>query len=128
MKFHHIGIVCDNIEDQISRIKRVHQVNHQTPIVFDELQQAHLCMLTIEDGTHLELISGEMVAKLLEKGIQYGHVCYEVADLDQTLEQMKANGGLIVSYPKAAKLFDGRRVAFVYLSYGLVELLESQDE
>ena len=36
-------------------------------------------------------------------------------------------GGVLVSEPKPAVLFGGRRVAFLYTRIGLIELLEEND-
>ena len=94
-------------------------------MIYDELQEAHLCLLTIEDNTRIELISGKQVEQAIKKGIQYCHMCYEVDDIEQTISNFTNKGAILISPPKPAKLFKNRKVAFVYLSYGLVEFLET---
>ncbi len=124
MKLHHIGIACKNIEEQKEKLMTYHDIKETSEIVFDEEQESQLCLLTLEDGSRLELISGKPVEKFVEKGISYCHVCYEVSDLNKKMIEFQNEGGIIVSHPKPAKLFNMRQVAFIYLSYGLIELLE----
>ncbi len=126
MKFHHIGIACKNIQLELQRLKRLHRVLFVSETVFDELQQAELCMVEVEDGLRLELIAGPVVESYLQKKMSYYHVCYETGDLVGRLQEMTAAGAMLVSAPKPARLFAGRRVAFLLASYGLIELLEEK--
>lgn len=124
MKLHHIGIICKDINFELEEIRKIHRVNHATPVIYDEHQDAQVCLVNVDDNISLELVSGTKVNGLLEKGIRYAHVCYEVADLDKTIKEFKTKEVVIVSPPKPARLFGMRRVAFVYVAYGLIELIE----
>ena len=73
MKLHHVGVCSKNIEKSIKDIKKIHNIVEQTDIIFDPLQNAELCMITIEDGTKIELISGKVVENLIRKKIDYYH-------------------------------------------------------
>ncbi|MBP9853333.1 MAG: VOC family protein [Candidatus Omnitrophica bacterium] len=128
MKFHHIGIICKDIDAELRALRKIHLVNHESAVIYDELQDANLCIINVDDGTNLELISGPKVNGLLDKGIRYAHVCYEVHDLNQAIEELRTKGAVLVSAPKPAKLFNLRRVAFLYVSYGLIELIEENNE
>ena len=128
MKLHHIGIVCKDIQKEKERLKNFHQINHETEIVHDELQNADLCMLNVDDNVNLELIAGPVVEKFIAKGIQYAHLCWEVDDIEQAIAQNKEKGALLVSEPKPAVLFDMKKVAFMYFPYGLVELIEVKNK
>ena len=119
MKFHHIGICCKNIEKKINSIEK-------TEIIYDPLQDANLCMLTLEDGTNLELVSGKVVEIFLKKKIDYYHICYEVANIEEELEKICSNGGVQISEVKPAILFNNRRVVFLKVDYGIIELLEEK--
>jgi methylmalonyl-CoA/ethylmalonyl-CoA epimerase len=74
MKFHHIGIACRNIEEELKGISEIHDVFHVGPVVYDSEQKASLCMLQTSEGIQLELIAGEQVAGILKKGISYYHL------------------------------------------------------
>ena len=97
MKFHHIGICCKNIEKKINSIEKIHKIIEKTEIIYDPLQDANLCMLTLEDGTKLELVSGKVVEIFLKKKIDYYHICYEVANIEEELENICSNSGVQIS-------------------------------
>ena len=125
MKQHHLGIACENIEETLQKIEKLHDVVEKSALVFDDKQQAHVQLVTLADGTKLELISGKVVSGLVAKKIGLYHVCYEIDDMQVELEKAKASGASIVSMPKPSALFDERRVAFLMFPYGLVEFLET---
>lgn len=124
MKIHHIGIACSDIEEALADFEKYHPIIKRSEVVYDELQKAKLCMVYSDMGLAVEFIAGEQVARLLKKGISYYHLCYEVDNLDDTLTDYVGKGAMMISEPKSAVLFGGRRVAFLYLPYGLVEFLE----
>lgn len=61
MKLHHIGIATDKIEKTKEYCKEIYEIKEETDIIFDPNQNARLCMLTMQDGTMIELIDGERV-------------------------------------------------------------------
>jgi methylmalonyl-CoA/ethylmalonyl-CoA epimerase len=126
MKFHHIGVVCKNIDDEILNISRIHEVVKKSPVVFDPEQNAELVLLTLSDGTNIELVSGKQVEILLKKNITYYHLCFEVDDLHSEIERLINENALLISPPKPAVLFNNREVAFLNVSYGIIELLSSK--
>ena len=105
-------------------IKKLHDVVDDSDIVFDELQNASLCLLTLQDGTRLEIVAGPAVESYCKKNMTYYHICYEVDDLKRSIDDFVANGAMLVSSPKPAKLFNMKKVAFLYTTYGIIELLE----
>lgn len=125
MKFHHIGIACKSITQEIEVIKRIHDVVDISPIVYDPEQKAEVCVIKLEEGTSIELISGEQVENLIRRRITYYHLCFETDDIDMEIIRLQGLGGLLVSEPKPAILFHNKRIAFLQVSYGLVELVES---
>jgi len=125
MKFHHVGIACEDINEQIEHIKNMHRNVQVSEVVFDKEQNAHLCMITLDDGNKLELIAGKVVENLIKKRISYYHVCYEVSNIEQEIARLTQLGGILVSEIKPAILFNYKPVAFMQVSYGLIELLQS---
>lgn len=124
MRFHHIGIACRDIQDGIESIRKIHEVVDIGSILFDKEQNAHICLIKTAEGVTLELISGEPVEKLVKKGITYYHVCYETTDIDREIIRLQDSGAILVSEPKPAILFGLNKAAFLYVSYGLIELIE----
>lgn len=124
MKFHHVGVACNNIKEEIESICKIHEVTDVSPIVYDTEQKAELCILHTAEGVAIELISGEQVANLLKKRITYYHLCYETDDIDAEIDRLRDLGSFLVSEPKEAILFENRKVAFLQVSYGLIELVQ----
>ncbi len=74
----------------------------------------------------LELISGRQVETLLRKNITYYHLCFEVDDIHNEVDKLVNEGAFLISAPKPAVLFNNRDVAFLNVSYGMIELLNSK--
>lgn len=125
MKQHHLGIACSDIDETRASIEKLHDVVDKTEVIFDPQQQVHVQLLTLADGTSLELVSGRVVLGLLQKKVNLYHICFEVDDINVAMEHAIENGAALVSTPKASALFESRKVCFLMYPYGLVELLES---
>jgi methylmalonyl-CoA/ethylmalonyl-CoA epimerase len=126
MRFHHIGIACADINEEIANVSKIHDVVEVSKTVFDEKQNAQLVMLTLSDGTNIELISGKQVESLVKKNINYYHICFEVDDINEEIERLTAENAFLISAPKPAILFNNREVAFLKVSYGIIELLSTR--
>lgn len=127
MKLHHIGIATDNIEETVDFFNRMNIVRKQTKKIYDELQDAWLCMLYLEGLGNIELIEGNAVKGYLKRHINLYHTCYEVENIQKEMEKWINNGAVLVSDEKPAKLFNNRKVAFLITPMGLMELLESRE-
>ncbi len=126
MRFHHIGIACRNINDEIAKIAKIHLIQKQSQIVFDKKQHAKVCMLIIAGGLKIELVSGKQVETIIKNRQSYYHLCYLVDDINQEIERLEKAGAFLLSPPNPAILFDNRDVAFLNVSYGIIELLSSK--
>lgn len=124
MKVHHIGIAVKNIEKELQNYRNILDVESAGEIMYDPIQQARLCMLTLTGGTRFELVEGAPVEKYLKKGVQMYHVCYETADIEQEIARLEQKHSVVVSQPSPAVLFNNRKVAFLYTAVGLIELVE----
>lgn len=126
LKIHHVGIVCKNIEKAIRDYCKLYNVLEISEIVYDDLQNARLCMLKTDTGLDVEFISGEQVANLLKAKRTYYHICYSVENLEVAIKHFEKNGSLMISEPKPAKLWGGERVTFLMTKTGLIELVEEK--
>ena len=127
MVLHHVGIAVKDIENTINRIRDILPITSIGKRIYDSNQDAELCMVTLPDGSRLELVCGNAVSKIVRQGINQYHICYEVDSVDAEIRRMAQLGGVtLVSEPKEAALFDNRRVEFVRTRVGLIELLEKQ--
>ncbi len=125
MKLHHIGYACENINKALNLVKKLYPVKTVSEIIYDSLQKATLCLITLEDGHAIELVSGEPVKHLLSIGINLYHTCYEVNDLNLAIKHFKEQGGTQIGEIYPAKLFNERNVVFIQTDIGLIELLEN---
>ena len=124
MKFHHIGIATEDIDKMISKLKEFFEIKEISDIVYDKNQDANLCMITLEDGIKIELISGNVVSNIVKKRQYLYHTCYSVKDLDATIKTLVDDGALLVRESKEAILFNNKKVAFLMWNLGFIELLE----
>jgi methylmalonyl-CoA/ethylmalonyl-CoA epimerase len=121
VKFHHIGIATQNIDKTLDWLCGQFNVISISNKVYDNNQDA--CLQMIETvGVNIELVSGNMVKRFIEKNITYYHVCYEVDDLEESIKTFEKS--IVISKPVKAILFDNRRVVFLMTPIGIVELLE----
>lgn len=93
MKFHHIGIACEDIHNMIDFMKQHFELAEISEIVFDRNQDARLCMLELSDGIKIELVTGNMVQAMLRKKKYLYHICYEVADIEAKANELCNSGG-----------------------------------
>lgn len=127
LKFLHLGIACRDIAPCKDFIKSVMDVVSESKTVFDENQNASVCVLTLQGGIQLELVSGPIVANLVKKGITYYHTCYGVPDIKKAVSFLKReHKAAVISEIKPGKLFNGRRAVFLYTQIGVIELLENK--
>ena len=125
--FRHLGIACSDITECKNFVKSILPVTAESEIIFDEKQNASLCLLTLDNGFNIELISGPMVANLVKKGVAYYHICYGVSNIDEALLRLKKGHKVtVISEIKPSQLFAGARVVFVYTPIGIIELLEEK--
>jgi methylmalonyl-CoA/ethylmalonyl-CoA epimerase len=123
VKFHHIGIATQNIDKTLDWICSQFNVITVSDKVYDNNQDAYLQMIETID-VRIELVSGNVVEKFIEKNITYYHVCYEVENLEESIQTFEKS--IIISKPAEAVLFNNRRVAFLMTPIGIVELLEKE--
>lgn len=124
MVFHHIGIAAENMDEMIGFMKNRFYVENIDKPVYDENQDADVCMITLDDGTNIELIAGAQVKDMVRKCRYLYHTCYVTDNMEETMQELIADGYKIVREPAAAVLFGGSRVAFMSGNLGIIELLE----
>jgi methylmalonyl-CoA/ethylmalonyl-CoA epimerase len=134
MRFHHVGIVVSDIEEQVKAFQTSLGAEWDGRIFHDPNQKVRVAFVVTSPGdVQIELIepagSDSPVSHFLqEKGGGMHHVCYSVADLAQALRDFKSRGALIVKRAKPAVAFGGRMIAWVLTREKLlVEFLESPD-
>ena len=131
MKLHHVGMVVKSIAGSGPDLARAVCVQAQGPVCHDPAQQVSVQFFAgAQDHVSIELIepagAGSPVLKFLQNGGGLAHLCYEVPDITEALDEALANGAVLVSGPSPAAAFQGRSIAFLYFrGAGLIEFLES---
>ncbi|MCH7752528.1 MAG: VOC family protein [Planctomycetes bacterium] len=131
-KIDHIGIAVPDIERALSQYADMFGYRLLRGPYDDPQQQARVAFIG-NDSTGdppLELVAplgaDSQVQRVLAKGLSLYHVCYEVPDLEEAIEHLRASGCLLVSGPTPAVAYDGRPIAWLYTpNRQLTELVEA---
>lgn len=134
MKLHHVGIVVKDIARATPWFEEQCGYRAASDVIHDPIQKVRVQFFEHRDGSRIELIEpaaeDSPVSRTLQKqGGGVNHLCYEVHDLDGTLERMRAAGAFPTRSPQPAAAFGGRRITFVLTpDRALIELLESDQQ
>jgi len=133
MKLHHIGIVVENIENSLGEITKFLDFEEtKLPTLIDS-QKVNVCFLKTSE-VYIELIepmgNDSPVKKFSDNGGGFHHLCFEVDNIGEELQNMKDKGARIIVEP--TKGFEGRLIAFVLLNFDktncrLIELAEKRE-
>ena len=135
MKFdeiHHIGIAVDSIARSLPYYTEFLGMVQETGIVSDPIQKVRVVLLGPggnQSQTRIELIeeleTPSPISNILKQKNRMYHFCVEVESLEQSLEEARASRSIVLGDPVPAKLFDGRRIVFIFTpDRYLIELLE----
>lgn len=133
MKFHHIGVVVNNIADNVKIIENALQ-SKKTSIPFhDKIQKVNVTFLDVGDF-YIELIEPSEtetpITNFLEKhGTGVHHLGFEVEDIEKETNELRKKGGLIVCKPVLG--FENRLVSFIFLEslpFKLIELFSKPQQ
>lgn len=129
--FNHIGVAVSNLKKALPLYQNLFGYKLIDNLYEDPIQKVNVCFLSSGKGREIviELVepSGEdtPVSQWLARGIGAYHVCYDIEDMNKTLEDVLANRCIIVNKPVPAVAFAGRRVAWFYTpTRQLIEIVE----
>jgi methylmalonyl-CoA/ethylmalonyl-CoA epimerase len=131
MRLHHIAYVTDNIEKRAEHLAKLLGLTAVGPSVIDPVQRVRIQFMQAQDGNLLELLEPHGTKSPVEQHLRNGggiyHLCFEVDDLDSTLQRLvDTDEAMIVCEPVAAPALANRRVAFVVTSdRDLIEFVEA---
>ena len=132
LRLHHIGIVVPNIQNSFKEITKFIEFDSTTVPTLIGSQKVNVCFLKLGE-VNLELIEpaeeGSPVSNFVTKGGGFHHLCFEVKDINNTIEKFVQNGATLVVKPVEG--FEGRQIAFLMLNMkntncNLVELAEEK--
>lgn len=118
VKMDHVGVVVKDIVDHFEH-HMVHLFPREWlgPVIHDPLQKVRVAFIDAPGG-RIELVEpaaadSPVTAFVAKRPAGYHHICLQVDDLERQLQDCRDNGQVIVSPPKPAVAFGGRRIAFV---------------
>ena len=129
MKVHHYGLATKSITKSVKMFRAL-GYSECSDVIFDPLQGVNLLFLKNENDHLIELVepaeAENPVSKILAKsGSSLYHICYEIDNIDEKIEELKQQRFTQIMPPTPAIAFDGRKICFFYNStLGLIELLE----
>jgi methylmalonyl-CoA/ethylmalonyl-CoA epimerase len=126
--FHHIGLACRRIADEIPGVESLGYLAEGPPIE-DPIQRVRL-QFFVGAGPRLELIEptadDSPVQGVLKKGGKLYHLAYETAAFEGDLAVLEGQGYRAVAPAAPAVAFGMRRIIFLLSSnFLLVELIEA---
>jgi methylmalonyl-CoA/ethylmalonyl-CoA epimerase len=128
LAFHHVGVVTPDVEACAALYR---SLGYETSETFhDPIQKAAIVLCARAGEPLVELIAPEGASSPAAgwlKRVRAGayHTCYEVADLAEAVEGLRARDFAALGEPAPAVAFGGRRVVFLWSALaGLVELVE----
>ena len=131
MRLHHVAYVTRNIEQKAAQLAALLGCRPTGPSVIDEVQGVRIQFVEMKDGSLPELLEPYGAKSPVERHLQKGggiyHTCFEVDDLEGTLQRLRDTGdAIVVRDPAPAPAIDNRRVAFVVTAdRDLFEFVES---
>lgn len=131
MVTHHLGVAVADIKQSIRGFRGFGWF-WDGNIIDDEARNVTLAFLNRYDSDEiLELVSpmnamSKTLRDMKNVAAPY-HICYEVKDIDKTIDILKGRKYTLTEKPAPAVAFESRRVAFMLgRDSGLIELLEEE--
>ena len=130
MKFHHVGIVVNNIADNVKILENILQPKKTSIPFHDKIQKVNVTFLDL-GNFYIELIEPNQtetpVTNFLEKhGSGIHHLGFEVEDIEKETNELRKKGGVVVCKPVLG--YENRLVSFVFLEslpFKLIELFSN---
>lgn len=131
-RIEHIGVAVPDIDRALEQYAAMFGYRLLRGPYDDPQQQARVAFIG-NDSTGdppLELVAplgaGSQVERVLAKGMSLYHVCYEVPNVQEAIDQLREQGCLLVSGPTPAVAYEGRLIAWLYTpNRQLTELVEA---
>lgn len=130
VKLDHVGIVVKDLAAGGAAYATHLGLTVDSPVFYDPIQKVRIQFWRDGHGSRLELIEAACedspIAGALRKGGGLNHLCYQLDDIDATVQDAVNHGAILTAPVAPAVAFEGRRVAFLYFrELGLVEFVEA---
>lgn len=128
LKFHHIGIAVDSIDDSVKNYIQLFGVDCISKKYEISSQMVNVCFVKVGEDTYLELIeaNGEdsSIHRLRKKGHSYYHTAYKTKEIEKQVEKLNALNYKSLNY-FYSEAFENKRCIFLFSPEAhLIELIE----
>jgi catechol 2,3-dioxygenase-like lactoylglutathione lyase family enzyme len=129
MRFHHIGILTNDIAASKNLYAEILGFTEESMPVYDPAQRCRLCTLVNVSGLRAELIEPQEDSPVRNLLVKHGpgpvHLCYASARFDEDCSRLRNEGFVPAGKVVPAVMFGNKRILF-FLSpqEELFELLE----
>jgi methylmalonyl-CoA/ethylmalonyl-CoA epimerase len=127
LTFHHIGVACPLIADEIPIWSRLGYKLECDPFI-DEAQGIRALFMT-GGGPRVELIEAlegsTTLTPWLKRRVKMYHMGYFTSDLDRSIAAFAAEGGTMTREPLQSVHFGTRITFFMLSNLSLIELIEA---
>jgi len=132
MTLHHVGIIVKDLDSYGDAYAKLLGLVPDSDVIHDPIQKVRARFWRDARGGLVELIEptgpDSPAWRESQKGRGLNHLCFETADIDQTVADAVQQGAMLAGTITPAVAFGGRRIAFLYsLELGLIEFLELAD-
>lgn len=133
LKLHHVGHAVREIEPMAALYVRRFGYEIASPVIHDPLQTALVQFLRMPgEQSYLEFVAPDSQESVLTNTVKSGgglnHLCYISGPLEQTITHLRESGMVLISEPKPAVAFAGRRICWLMgRDKSPVELVERRD-
>jgi methylmalonyl-CoA/ethylmalonyl-CoA epimerase len=134
LRLHHVGYAVKTIEPMAEAYVQRYGYELSTGIIHDQLQTAFVQFLKLaEDSAYLEFVApdgqGSTLTTAARKSGGLNHLCYTAGPLEETIAALGESGMRLISEPKAAVAFNGRRICWLVGDDPLpIELVERRSD
>ncbi len=134
LRLHHVGYAVKVIEPIAQSYMERYGYHLSTEVIHDPLQTAFVQFLRLQgDRTYLEFVAPDgPESKLItaaKRGGGLNHLCYTCGPLEGVIGGLEEQGMKLISEPKPAVAFQGRRICWLVGDDPLpIELVERRDD
>ena len=134
LRLHHVGQAVKDIQAAAELYRLRFAYEFASAIIHDPCQTARVQFLRLAgDTVYLELVAPDgpasKLAGVTSRGGGLNHLCYTSGPLEAAIDALEANGMKLISDPRPAVAFGGRRICWLLGSDPLpFELVERRDD
>ena len=127
LQFHHVGYATRSIDAEWTLYQKLGY--EREGAIFEDHTQKIRGLFIVKDGFRLELLEplGEKspLESVIKRDIKMYHQAFLTTNLEKSIEDLRAMGGLLFVQPVPAVAFGNRRICFLMMpNRDMFELIE----